>query len=231
MTDTAVVVTEGTGFLEYPKVETLYNRNPENMKRVILGDLRKDEFGLVDRWLVTEKVDGTNMRVQLSVDENGEPRIRFGGRTSRAQIPVPVLDYMTETFPLDKVAAAFDPGITVVLFGEGYGPRIQKGGGLYRADISFRLFDVAVINARTWWLNWNGVVDIAEKLAIDTVPLLADNVTTEAAIALVEQPSTTAYQDGGTGCVQEGIVARADPLLLMRDGKRMVWKLKASDLA
>jgi hypothetical protein len=224
------VVTEGV-FLEYPKIETLYNRDPENMRHVIPGELRKDEFGLLDRWLVTEKVDGTNMRVQLTTGITGEPVVRFGGRTSRAQIPALILDYMTAAFPVEAVAAAFEPETTAVLFGEGYGARIQKSGGLYRGNVSFRLFDVAVIGERIWWLNWNDVVDIAAKLGVATVPVLAEHLSTADAIKLVESPSTVAHQDGGDGLVQEGIVARADPLLLMRDGKRMVWKLKASDLA
>jgi ATP-dependent RNA circularization protein (DNA/RNA ligase family) len=217
-------------FPEYPKIETLYNRNPENMKKVVMGDLRKQEFGLIDRWLVTEKVDGTNIRVLLGWND-GEPFIRFGGRTAAAQMSTSLLDYLGATFPRDKVATAFDEGTTAVLYGEGYGPKIHKGGGLYRADIAFRLFDVAVIGQRMWWLNWNDVTDIAAKLDIQHVPLLGDNVTTAEAIALVSAPSTTAHVDGGAGCQQEGIVARCDPLLLMRDGKRMVWKLKDSDLS
>ena len=215
-------------FPEYPKIETLYNRNPENMKKVIAGDLRKQEFGLVDRWLVTEKVDGTNIRVLLGWNE-GDPFIRFGGRTSAAQMSTSLLDYLSTTFTLDRVAAAFDEGTTAVLFGEGYGPKIQKGGGLYRVDISFRLFDVSVIGDRTWWLNWNDVTDIAGKLDIQHVPVLGDDVTTDEAIGLVSLPSMTARADGGSGCAQEGVVARTDPGLLMRDGKRMVWKLKERD--
>lgn len=225
------VVTTATDFMEYPKIETLFNRNPEDMKRVVVGDLRKQEFGLVDKWFVTEKVDGTNVRVMLAWDD-GQPFVRFGGRTGAAQMPVVLLDYLTAAFPVERVAASFDEGTTAILFGEGYGPKIQKGGGLYRADVSFRLFDVAVIgDQRTWWLLWNNVTDIAEKIGVNTVPVLGDGISTEAAIALAELPSRTALHDGGEGCVHEGVVARTDPTLFMRDGSRLVWKLKGRDLA
>lgn len=213
-------------FPEYPKIETLYDRDPANMKRVVPGLLRRAEFGLIDRWLVTEKIDGTNVRIQLQ-----DGQVRFGGRTGNAQMPVFLLDHLTETFSAAKVAGAFDQGTSAVLFGEGYGARIQKGGGLYRSGVSFRLFDVAVLTERwTWWLAWDDVRDVASKLGIATVPVLAEGVTTEEAIAMVKLPSETAIGDGGEGTIHEGIVARSEPLLLTRDGKRLLWKLKGRDL-
>lgn len=217
-------------FPEYPKIETLFNRNPEDMKKVLPGVLRLPEFGLVNTWLVTEKVDGTNIRVLLTWEDE-KPVVRFGGRTSAAQIQTTLLDYLAATFTIENLTQAFEPDVSVVLYGEGYGPKIQKCGGLYRSDVSFRLFDVAVIGEkRTWWLTWDNVVDVSMKLGIDTVPYLALEATTDQAIALVAGASATAMSDGGEGCEQEGIVARTDPYLHMRNGRRVVWKLKARDL-
>lgn len=215
--------------IEYPKIETLFNRDPTNMKRVVVGDLRDPAFGLVDSWLVTEKVDGTNVRIGLDHDEDGNPFVQFGGRTGNAQMPMPLLNVLNETFPVAKVAAAFEPGVSAVLFGEGYGAKIQKAGGNYRPTPSFRLFDVRV--GELWWLNWDAVQDVADKIGIETVPVLGRNLTTKQAIAKVESFSVVAAVEGNNAVTQEGVVCRTDPLLLMRNCRRLVWKLKATDLA
>lgn len=209
--------------IEYPKIETVYDRNPADMKHVILGDLRDPAFGLVDRWLVTEKVDGMNVRVIL---EDG--KVRFGGRTDDAQMPLFLLDRLAELLPAEQVSAAFDPGTKAVVFGEGYGPKIQKGGGDYAAEPSFVVFDVAVVAPdRVWWLNWRDVIDVARKLNVPHVPILAANASIEDALKLVTCHSKIATVNERR---QEGIVCRTDPLLFTRSGHRLVWKLKERDL-
>ena len=219
--------------MEYPKIETVFDRNPEDMRHVVWGKFRHPAFASISRWDVTEKVDGTNVRVFLDAADGGETRVRFGGRTDAAQMQTSLLAALTEMFPVDDVASAFDPGTTAILFGEGYGPKIQKGGGLYRADQSFRLFDVLVYGreGRPWWLEWDDVEDVALKLGIQTVPVLARFYSLDGALALVSAPSTVAWQDGGTGLPQEGIVARSEPLLFDRRGRRVMWKLKDRDLS
>ena len=54
----------------------------------------------------------------------------------------------------------------VILFGEGYGPRIQKGGGKYRDDASFILFDV-YLPQKNLWMKRDAVEDIAKTFGID----------------------------------------------------------------
>lgn len=213
----------------YPKIETLYNRNPENMKQVIVGELRDPSFGLVDRWLVTEKIDGTNIRIGLEpvVSSGGWDRVEYGGRTDDAQTPPFLLKMLQERFPADVVSAAFDPDTRAVIFGEGYGPKIQKGGGDYADEVGFIVFDVAVINptGRLWWLNWPDVCDVAEKIGAPTVPVLGLMSTVEA-VEAARGSSVTAVRERE----REGIVARTDPLLMMRNGERLVWKMKGRDL-
>lgn len=120
--------------IEYPKIETLYDRD-EKFK-VIPGVLRRPEFALPRRWVVTEKIDGTNIRVGMTADG----AVSFAGRTDKAQIPVHLLAYLVATFTRDRMAAAFTPETEVVLFGESYGAKIQNGGD-YRPDVGFALFD------------------------------------------------------------------------------------------
>ena len=79
----------------------------------------------------------------------------FGGKTDNAQIPAPLVARLNERFlPLaDMLSEMFENG--ACLYGEGYGAKIQKGGGNYRPDQDFVLFDVRV---GEWWLERTSVV-------------------------------------------------------------------------
>ena len=211
--------------MEYPKIETLFVRDEKTFK--VTDQLRLPEFDLVKRWLVTEKIDGTNVRVFFDGANLGVPTVRFKGRTENAQMPTFLLTHLQDAFTAEKVGAAFDEGSSVILFGEGYGPKIQKGGN-YRSDVSFRLFDVRV---GEWWLNWDGVDDVADKLGIRTVPVLGRCDSLDRAIERLRHGSPVAFQEAENEIPQEGIVARTDPLLMTRGGDRLMWKLKAKDYA
>jgi hypothetical protein len=214
--------------MEYPKIETLYDRD-EKTHKVITTRTRLPEFENIKRWWVTEKIDGTNIRVIFSPGE----AIRFRGRTDKAQMPAPLLSYLEETFTPEKMQSVFPQtgNSPVILFGEGYGEKIQNGGN-YRKGVAFRLVDVMV---GAWWLEPANVEDIAGQLGIRIAPVLPmiDALPTNAAdladILGHEGKSATAIQDGGAGCRAEGIVARTRPLLLTRRGDRLMWKLKFRD--
>lgn len=222
--------------MEYPKIETLWNRDDKTFK-VRQAELRCPEFAALRFWHVTEKIDGTNIRLMLDYDPRPDAPIhapsiiRYGGRTEAAQLPATVVQMLQRDLPAEKVASAFDPDTTGVLFGEAYGPRIQKSGGLYRTDVGFRLFDVAVFgaNGRVWWLTWENVEDVAKKLGIRTVPILNPHASLEEAIGYVQGKSVAAIEDGGAGLDREGIVARSEPPLFTRAGRRLMWKLKVKD--
>jgi ATP-dependent RNA circularization protein (DNA/RNA ligase family) len=210
----------------YPKIETLYNRSPETFV-VDPDELRLPEFDMIKGWVVTEKVDGTNVRVACHSDGD----IEFGGRTDNAQMPIFLLNHLREVFIVDKFVSAFEGADLpeIILFGEGYGPKIQKGGGLYRSDVSFRLFDVKVGD---WWLNFMDVEGVAQKMGITTVPRLAyidylpKNIDD---LAIIVDQSVVSREDRGAGCRAEGIVAHTEPMLFTRRGQRMMWKLKFKD--
>lgn len=215
--------------IEYPKIETLYDRD-EKTKKVIPGRLRLPEFAAVCRWRVTEKIDGTNIRIGLNADGT----VNIGGRTDAAQIPTPLLSYLLATFTPDKLRAAFPDGADFTLFGEGYGPKIQNGGG-YSATPRYRLFDVRVGD---WWLEWENIKDVAHKVGVETVSMV--NATDEPVITslpesvgelvdLCGEQSWVARLDGGMGYRPEGVVAQSAPMLFTRRGDRVMWKLKFKD--
>lgn len=215
--------------MEYHKIETLFDRDG---KFVVTEQLRNPIYGAFKKWHVTEKIDGTNIRVMLTE----EGKVVLGGRTDAAQIPANLIQYLYEAFPADSLRAAFwlpdESGqpkpVKAVLYGEGYGAGIQKGGGLYRKDKSFRLFDVLVDDK--WWLDWPNVEDVARKLGIKASPYLGD-FTLEEIVDMVKKgvPSVVSVEDSGQQRMAEGVIGRTIEPLFDRRGKRIILKLKTSD--
>lgn len=155
---------------EYPKIQTVYLRDPETkFKTLLWGQYAEPEFAYLaeNEWVFTEKVDGTNIRVMIPGD-NGRPY--FGGKTDNAQIPAFLVEKLEARFlpQADLLREIFPDG--GCLYGEGYGARIQKSGGNYRPDQDFVLFDVKV---GEWWLQRDAVEDVAAKLTLDIVPIIA----------------------------------------------------------
>lgn len=204
---------------EYGKIDTLFTRDEQFR---VTDQLRNPVIGEIRHWVVTEKIDGTNIRVCLTADDE----VKIGGRTDKAQIPADLAEYLYRTFTPEKMKAlrlGDDPD-EICLYGEGYGAGIQKGGGDYRKDKGFILFDVRV-NDR-WWLSDEAVTDIAAKLDIPRVPILGV-WDLDAIIEYVRNgfTSTTAEMPRAA----EGIVAR--PLMPLYDhrGNRLIIKIKTHD--
>src|SRR6266851_4645273 len=98
---------------EFPKIETLFDRDEKTFK-VDESRLRMPEFDLIKKWTVTEKVDGTNVRIYFKSEWDdvnvpyrpGEtyspPTIRFGGRTENAQMPTRLLTYLQQEFNVER---------------------------------------------------------------------------------------------------------------------------------
>jgi len=201
----------------YPKIETLYDRDPDT-HGVIVGQWRLPEFEYLaeNEWVWNEKVDGTNIRVSW---EDGE--VRFGGRTDNAQIPTRLLNQLQDLFPIEKFQVQFPDG-GIVLYGEGYGATIQKGGGNYIKDgVNFTLFDVKVGD---WWLRRDDVLGVASSLSIIPVPLVGFGTLADATGYVRGKPESF-YGPFES----EGLVVRPKVDLRTRAGHRLIGKLKAQD--
>ena len=205
---------------EYHKIETLFERDTNGTKKLIEGAFRNDAVKYLanNDWYFTEKIDGTNIRVHW----DGH-KVEFAGRTDRAQIPKPLMDYLNNTFGSIEAEELFEQKFgesDVILFGEGYGPKIQNGGA-YRNDVSFILFDVQIVNT---WLNRESVEDIAKTFGIDVVPIIFTGNLQQAVDYVKTKPKSTI----GTANM-EGLVGR--PTVEMRDrmGKRVIVKIKVCD--
>jgi ATP-dependent RNA circularization protein (DNA/RNA ligase family) len=227
----------------YPKINSLYKREghdfnetgikPKNGK-LIIGEYAHQAFGSISRWLVDEKIDGTNVRITLSqCPTTGETKLKFGGRTEAAQMPTTLLERLQELFTVEKMVKQFPTCSHVVLFGEGYGPKIQSGG-YYSKTVDFVLFDVY---AGGWWLEKDKVNNIASEMGINSrLELLShmrdDNTwTVEEMVEFVKlkHRSPWAYETTMEEHEMEGIVARAYPQVLFRDGTPVMFKLKCKE--
>ncbi len=205
---------------EYHKIPTVFKRNPDTKFRTLIeGEYATPELVYLcfNQWLFTEKVDGTNIRV-IWQPETG---LTFGGKTDNAQIPAHLTNRLNEMF-LDKgdtFATTFDD--TACLYGEGYGAKIQKGGGNYSDTQEFVLFDVKVGD---WWLEQSDVADVAEKLGLRVVPTYGEG-SLPRMVDLVKAGITSAWGDFPA----EGLVARPRVSLTARNGNRIIAKLKTKD--
>lgn len=236
----------------YPKTENLYARDDETHK--LTGAFRRTDFGQVDRWLVTEKIDGTNIRLVYQAARPGEPgRFEVLGRTDAATLPKGFQEEALTDVDFDRMAAALaaiDEGGkagAMVVYGEGYGPGIQKGGGDYTPKKSLRVFDVVTYLvsedgefSRGLWRTWEDVERVAGALGVETAPVLGTGWPTQDIVDFVrsEPYSRTALEDKGVVEYEEaaglrtieGVVARTDPYLFDYRGNRVLWKLKGHDL-
>ncbi len=206
--------------MEYPKIETLFERNKETFV-VDETKLKRPVLATISEWDVTEKIDGTNIRITLKEDGT----MTFGGRTENAQLQSDLVAYLFRTFRSEKLQSVLwidGKPVNIVLYGEGYGPGIQKCGGLYRADKAFILFDVLV--GDRWWLGHDAVRDIAQKLGIDAVPYLG-RMKLGDIVYRVKIPFQSAI---GTA-MAEGVVARPIEPLYDKYGRRIIIKLKTKD--
>ena len=212
---------------EYPKIQSIYKRD-EKTHQFFEGQYSLPEFEYLkdNKWVATEKVDGTNIRVIWTDNRDRifvPPQwvVEFKGKTDNAQTPSFLLDKLKSIFIPEKMKEAFGEA-QACLYGEGYGARIQKGGGNYIKDgVDFVLIDIKI---DTWWLQRDKLEEIANKLGIKIVPVVGEFTLDEA----IE------FTKGGFNSTwgkfpAEGIVLKPKVDLFTRKGERIITKMKTKD--
>ena len=203
--------------MEYHKIETLYERDEKSFK-VKPGVFKNRTYTLLKEWQFTEKIDGTNIRC---IWRNG--KLTFGGKTDNAQIHADLIKWLYENVSAEKLTVIF-PDCPVIIYGEGYGAGIQKGGD-YSAIKKLIVFDVLVDDR--WWLNWENTCDVAAKLNLDVVPYLGA-MPLEAVTEMVRAGFPSRL---GLNPPAEGVVGRPAETLFDKKGHRLIVKLKTKDFA
>lgn len=213
--------------MEYPKINTLFKRDADNI--IIPSQLTKPEYLYLANclWECTEKIDGTNIRIELKKLSDGSIKINYCGRTDRAEIPSHLLAKLQQIFSNIDFTLIFPDLVTddiITLYGEGYGIKIRNGGNYIKDDVSFILFDVKVNN---WWLDRNNCENIANKLNIDIVPIIG-YLTIPEAISYVQKGFKSLIAEN-KDYNAEGLVLKTPNGLLFRDKERIITKIKTCD--
>lgn len=203
---------------EYHKIENVFQRDRTKKHHVLLEwewSIPEFEYLVHNTWIVSEKIDGTNIRVHW----DGKI-VSFGGRTNDAQIPKPLIARLQELFTEDKFIKTFGEKV-VTLYGEGYGNKIQKVGHLYLPDsVDFMLFDVLINNV---FLEYPNIFDIAISMDIKSVPYIGRFELWEA-IDLAQQGFTSSIGN----CQAEGVICKPELDIKTRTGKRIITKIKTA---
>lgn len=207
---------------EYHKINTVFKRDEKGI--IMPNEFTKPEFGYLrnNNWRWTEKIDGTNIRIFWDGGED----YTVGGRTDRANVPAGVIAAIRATLGSDaaRLAAILQasPDAPVTLYGEGYGPGIQKGGGNYGDEQKFILFDVRI---GTWYLKPEDAAQIAGSLGLDVVPEIGVFSLGQA----IDGMQRSEYHSKFPNVIAEGIVGTPDVPLRDRAGNRIIAKLKYRD--
>ena len=216
---------------EYQKIQTLFKRDERNI--IIPDQFTYPEFEVLKdlKWECTEKIDGTNIRIELESSGNPEDGIimSFKGRTDKAVIPEHLLTKLNWLFDRERLMEVLNitdetQDCNITLYGEGYGAKIQKGGNYISNDVNFILFDVKI---GKWWLDRESIKDIADKLGINAVPLMGYMTIPEAIEYVKKGFKSTIAENKDYDA--EGLVLKAPCGLLKRDGERLITKIKTVD--
>lgn len=219
--------------IKYHKIQSIYKREGFKLKnnsgKFIIGDYSMPEFELLKdiEWNWTEKVDGTNIRIQW----NGAS-ITIRGKSDNAQIPDFLRIKLDTIFQNDKMIKKFKEmfsneeqaikDISICLYGEGYGAKINTGGKYISDDTNFVLFDIKIGNC---WLKREDVNKIGKKLELDTIPEIFKGNLDEA-INFVKK----GFESRWNKFQAEGIVGVPKVELKTRRGDRIIIKIKYNDL-
>jgi hypothetical protein len=204
---------------EYHKIQTVFKRDlKSNFKTMLDGQWTLPELEYLSNniWEYTEKVDGTNIRVNYTPENN---KLKIDGKTDNADLPKKLTTSLFNIFDSrhNKFKEIFTKGTNITLYGEGYN---KQGQGFDNFD-DFIVFDV---NIDGWWLSSTNITDISNKLNILRVPIIGRGTLFDA-INLTQKGIQSQVVPG----LAEGIVARPLVELKTRSNHRIITKIKTID--
>ena len=241
----------------YQKINTIFMRDAKN---VIMPyePFVEPEFEYLRglKWRGEEKVDGTNMRIEVTKCSIFSPgnenmvgvgfEVAIKGKTDNAQIPKNLLKHMEEKYPKEKVLAAlglkefipvsewdidhnwleYDQIPNIYTI---YGEGYGEGiqsGGWYIKGGNE--FIVFDVKVNDIYLKTDARDEIATKLGAPIVPLMGYFPLDEA-IDFVRKGFRSQVAQNPDVKMAEGLVLRTDLGLRNRMGKRLIVKVKYED--
>jgi hypothetical protein len=183
------------------------------------------------RWIKTEKVDGTNIRIILDTqDENRERNFYIGSRklilNQNDKSSNQFFDCLNDINIFKLIEYFKDVKQTIIIYGEGYGAGVQKGG-IYSPKKNFRVFDIRIGNA---YQDWEYIEKVCIDNQLNIVPVIGEceELNYEECIKSLNEFQNTLINEGDGG-KPEGVVYKFEPVLLNKYGERLIFKVKFKD--
>lgn len=201
--------------IKYPKINSVFKRDDYG-KFTDEFSMEEIRFLKDNPWIGSEKIDGMNIRIGY---KNG--KFEIAGKTEKSRIPGDLLEVLQGYVDSWKGHEFFDTDKEIVIFGEGYGGKIQ--GNPYKRPTSFLVFDIWI---NGWWLKGYDIVKICNTIDIYTIKAFAffyKNIFE--AIEIVKAGACSLCGD----CRAEGLVLEPKVPLQDRMGNRIITKIKTKD--
>ena len=243
----------------YQKINTIFLRDANN---VIMPyeHFTEPEFEYLrhNKWQASEKIDGTNMRIEVTKEEvldyTMDPsvlkgvkfNIRIAGKTDNAQIPKNLLKHMQEKYTNEKILGALGlkEFIPVSEWKSNYNwddyskiPTIYTiygegyGEGIQSGGWYIKggnEFIVFDVKVNDIYLKTEARDEIATKLGAPIVPFKG-YFTLDEAIDYVRKGFRSVVAENPEVKMAEGLVLRTDLGLRNRMGNRLIVKIKYED--
>lgn len=241
----------------YQKIQTVFKRDEKN---VIMpyGELTQPEFDFLRSlpWRCEEKIDGTNIRIEvekyeatLRKGDDGIPGVGFlvayKGKTDNADIHPNLLKHLQDTYPTDKVLAAL--GLKEFIPVEEWDshkwqtiddiPQLYTiygegyGAKIQKSGGNYLSqsngFIVFDVKVDDLYLLCSARDEIAARLGAPVVPFIG-MMTLDEAIRYVREGFKSRIAEN-PDFMAEGLVIRNELGLKTRRGERIITKLKTCD--
>lgn len=242
----------------YQKINTIFMRDAKNVIMPYEPFVEPEfEYLRSLKWHGEEKVDGTNMRIEVTKEivpsetsitpscAGVKFNVRYAGKTDNAQIPPKLLKHMQEKYPNEKVLAALGLKEFIPIEEwidhkwETYEqiPNMYTiygegyGEGIQSGGWYIKNgneFIVFDVKVNDIYLKTEARDEIANKLGAPIVPFIGD-FTLDEAIDFVRKGFRSKVAENPEVKMAEGLVLRTDLGLRNRMGKRLIIKVKYED--
>ena len=225
-------------FVAYPFVENLY-RVSEDTGCISENRVLRELLSIAV--VVQEKIDGTNICVSWLPDEGRFDYYSRNGHT----VPPLIEQVLHKTFIPDK----WEGREEALIYGEAFGPGIQKKGMSYGPEKRFAVFDVLHPSGR--FMNLNSMTEYCSEVGVEVVPRLEESILLSSRASqcpiwsIMEGEEIYMYTEDDfrpevTSVIPEeglfrnqkpeGVILRPALDLLDNRGKRVMFKHKPADL-
>lgn len=240
---------------EYQKINTLFLRDENNI-------IMPDKFTCLEfdylkdcLWECTEKIDGTNIHVDIHFDIYNNMDIDGGldwrryfsicGRTAKANIPAHLLQKMKDIFQLTGEEDDNDDAHVIdMIFKDALNSAIDRGEetldiSIYGEGYGTKIqkggnyikndcgFILFDVKVNNWWLTREACEVIAAQLEIPIVPLIGYMTIPEAIEYVKKGFKSTIAENPDYDA--EGLVLKTPYGLQFRNGQRIITKIKTCD--